>query len=429
MTEKAQPLSQRKHSEHAPSGATMWMSCPGSLNLISKLRRNGVYEESRSSVFAAEGTAAHKVREEILRFGFDPYDYIGDIIHADGFSFTVDDDMVEALIPGIDRINEFPGVLLVEVRIDITEWTGLDSQGNRQGGMLDAVKIDWYGKHILISDLKFGMGIAVQAVDNKQLRLYLLGLISMLEAGHFQDGTILDFTDWEFTIIIDQPRHAQGGGEWSRTYAQLMEFGEEVRAAAEATRDPNAPCIASMDGCRWCPAADLGACAAHEAWQLDFLGLEFSDLDADELELDDIDGLTAERMGFIVKHRGVIEEWLNRIHARVLMDALNGDYDSGLKAVDGRQGKRVHKDEKMSLLFMRKRAAELKLAEELLWKKTLISPAQGEKLLKLGNKKFPSRLVHQNDPKPSLVPVEDDRDAVTIEHEFENLDIDDDLDI
>lgn len=399
----------------------MWMGCAGSLNLIKKLRKSGKYREERKSIFAAEGTVAHAIREDILRFGFHPYDFIGDKVQADGFDFVVDADMIDNLIPGIDRIREIPGKLLVETRIDTTKWVGEDDDGHAQGGTLDAIVIDFDGEEVTISDLKYGMGVPVQAVGNKQLRIYLLGFLDWM-ADHYPE---IDMTTWTFRIIIDMPRHAAGGGEWTIDYDELMEFGKEVKERAAATRDPDAPCTPGEDICRWCPAKDIvGACVAHEKWELDFLGLVFDDLDAeDDVDLPDVEGLTPKRCGYIIRNTPFIKKWLDNIHAVTLVAALEGNFDSGLKAVDGRAGIRKHKDEEKSIAFMKKRG----IKDDDLYTKKVISPAQAEKVLRLGNKNFPANLVEQNDPKPSLVPVEDDRDAVIVRTEYDNLDDDDDI--
>lgn len=424
----------KRHSRLSPSSASRWIGCPGSVQRVEKLIRQGKYVERRSSPFAAEGTAAHQIREDCLRFGFDPEDFIGVKQGADGQVFEVTSEMADFLREGIDRILTFDGDLLVEVHLDTTPWVGKDTtdivdpldeeQGHDQGGTGDAIIIDWDQKIIAISDLKYGTGIPVQAVGNKQLRVYLLALITMLEN---QYGKI--FNDWEFLIIIDQPRHSRGGGEWSQTYDELMAFGEEVREAARLTKAKNPPIRPSNDACMWCAAAKIdGACPEFEKSNLDLLGLEFEDLDKpldEPIELPDIEGISPSRRAFILHNWPRIKKWGERLHANAIQDAMDGKPNGDLKAVWGGKRIRSHADEDLSYMFMRSRG----LPDAECYKQELISPAQAEKKLRLGTKKFPQHLIKETPLKPVLVPVDDARPAIPIDSDYENLEDSSDDDI
>lgn len=417
----------KRHSRLSPSSASRWIGCPGSVQRVERLIRQGKYVDKRSNAFAAEGTAAHQIREDCLRFGFDPATFIGTKQGADGMIFEVTAEMADALQEGIDRIREFDGDLMVETHVNTTPWVGrdmtdiidplADRDGHDQGGTIDAIVVDWANKVVMISDLKYGTGIPVEAVGNKQLRVYLLALISMLEKEH---GKI--FGEWEFLIIIDQPRHARGGGEWSQTYDELMAFGEEVREAARLTNAKNPPIRPSNDACLWCAAAKVdGACPEYEKSNLDLLGLEFEDLDAEmteEIPLADPDGITPERRAFILENWPRIKKWGERLHANAIQDALEGRPNGGLKAVWGGKRIRTHANETASLQFMMKSG----LPPEKCYTQKIISPAQAEKELRLGTKKFPADLIAETPLKPVLVPESDARPAIPVDSDYENLD-------
>lgn len=399
------------HSRLSPSAASRWMTCAGSVRRIAELG-----EEDQASIQAAEGTVAHWVREMCLLFGFESHDFIGQVVESDGFTFTVDNEMADALLEGIDRCLEFEGQTGVELRVDTTPWVGLDENGKPQGGTVDYYVIgtlETYLEEWVLDDLKFGAGIPVSPVRHKQQMLYALGLLNT-----FSDRP----RPKRFRIIIDQPRNNAGGGEWVVGIDELIAFGEEVKRAADATRDPDAPCTPSADACQWCPLARKdGACPEHETWKLDFLGLEFSDLDADdEPALPAIEGITPARRRYINQHAGLITKWLKRLHADEMHDVLTGGPANGVKAVDGRKTRRKHLDDKDSEAWLK----QYGLPAERIFTKQLITVAALDKVL--GKGVFPKSLVGGGDPKPVLVPVEDERPAIIRDAEFEDLDRSDD---
>lgn len=336
----------------------------------------------------------------------------------DGFDFTVSEDMADNIQPGIDEINEYEGKLFVETRVDTTKWLGLDSKGRTQSGLLDALKC---GTSLnVISDLKYGMGVPVQAFDNTQQVIYAVSAHDQI-ARHITSAT-------EWLIIIDQPRNSAGGGYWRVGIEELYNRAEALKIAAEKTRAVDAPLIASSYGCQWCPAANIvgrpGGCKAHAQWLADAIEMEFDELDRlDGVGLDwqPPETITRQQRSHIVRIKSQIEKWLDKLHADELEDLINHGPAFGYKAVKGRAGKRNHRSEQKSLAWMRQRALKVGKKEEDLETRKTISPAQAEKVLKLGTGNFPHSLVEQGASKPVMVPVEDERRAITvIEDEFDD---------
>lgn len=396
------------HSELSPSDSGRWTRCPGSIRLTRDHR------DDRSSLFAAEGTVAHIVREQSLIWGFDAYDFIGREFEADGHKFVVDDEMANNLQPGIDEIREFEGKLFIEQRVDTTPWLGRDSKGRPQSGNLDA---GIAGRKLnVISDLKYGEGVAVQAVKNTQQIIYALSFWKQF-ARHVTDAT-------EFLIIIDQPRNSAGGGRWRVGLSELQDIGNELKAAAERTRDPNAPLIPTELGCQWCLMANMpgrvGGCPAHNKWLADLIEADFGALEALDtigMSWEPPEGMSREARSHLVRVRTTITKWLERLHADELHELINYGPAFGFKAVEGRHGHRKHRDNDKSCAWMRARG----LTDDQLFTKKLISPSQGEKILHLQTGRFPKSLVERGAPKPVIVPVEDERPAITmIEDEFDD---------
>lgn len=392
-----------------PSDAARWTRCHKSLGFTQDY-------PNESSEFADEGTVAHWVREMCLDLGFDAYDFIGTEKTLNGRVWAVDADMADHLQPGIDEIRQFDGEMFVEKWVDTTEWVGRDENGKPQGGTLDlgVVGTDL----IVISDLKFGMGVPVDAVDNDQQILYALAFWKQI-ARHITKAT-------NFLIIIDQPRNHAGGGYWPVTLEELLKRGEKIKLAAAQCDSPDAEFTPGEKQCKWCPAANVagrpGGCPAHAKAQLDQLDLDFDGID--EIEDEEswqppiVSELSAERLIKLAIAKKSIEGFLEYAHAQALQHLIDSGPSEGRKAVYGRNPPRKWRDEKAAEAFMRQKNVEP-------FNKKLKSPAQGEKLVAKGYE-IPQALITQGDPKPVIVAVEDKRPAIRpIEDEFDDVEEDD----
>lgn len=393
-----------------PSDAARWTRCPGSLAFTQNY-------PNTSTSFADEGTVAHWVREECLNLGFDAYDYIGAQMKLNGVTWTVDHEMADNLQFGIDELRSFEGKLFVEQHIDTTALVGLDADGKPQGGTLDAIVV---GEKLWIqSDLKYGAGQPVQAVDNDQQLVYLHSFWHTV-GRHISDAK-------DFLIIIDQPRHAAGGGYWPVTLDQLLEYGDSLKRCAKATEKPNAPLIPGEKQCLFCPAANVpgrpGGCPAHHEANAKLIDMKFEDLDEmEELGLDwqppALETLSAERRAHIVRQKSSIEKWLEKLHADELATRISSGPAHGLKAVAGRRPAQKWRDDRTAEAYLEQ---QVKNREKIFTQK-LISPSQSEKLLGLKkDQRLPSALVDRGEPKPVLVPEADKRPPLlTVDQRFDD---------
>lgn len=383
------------HAKLSPSSASGWMTCPAYANV-----QQG-YVDTTSSA-AAEGTFAHLISDNCFDLGMDAYDFIGITGKIDGFEYEWTEEDAELLQPGIDRIRELPGRFYGETRVDLSHW-----MGDGQFGTMDRFII---GEDFAEGDdLKWGRGIPVQAVGNKQVRIYLLGAMR-LYAPHITDPA------FPIYLNIDQPRCPAGGGRWKITLGELLEFGEEVRAAALLANGPNPPRKASKDGCLWCKGKN--DCATHDAFNLEMLTLEFDDLDTGDIELPDPDSLTPARKRVLLDHRQMVTKWLDGIHASVYQAVMRGEDSGGLKAVLGRKSPDSWIDQK---------AAERRLVQligDKATKRTLITPTQaGKSISKEDFQPLYNELVKVGERKPTLVDEADERPAIaSLVDAFDDID-------
>jgi hypothetical protein len=329
------------------------------------------------------------IRELCLEGGLDAADFIGKPLEADGHTFVVDDEWAEALQPGIERIREFHGEVFIEHPLKLGPWLP------GRTGTLDAGVVG--RKLIVISDLKFGRGVPVSPVENIQQMIYALAF------HHRHASKISDAK--EFLIIIDQPRNREGGGEWRVTLDKLNEFGNTLKAKVDLTNDPNAPRIAGEKQCYWCPGKSLG-CPEYEQYNLDLLGAKLPDLDneCEELALPEV--MTPQRRSYLLRHKKMIEDWLERHHAAAIDDALTGKPVPGLKAVLGRRPPRKWVDEDRAAAFLAER-----LSDDQIFTRKLITPTKLEKVDAKVSAEA-SRLMDRGEPKPVLVSELDARPAI-----------------
>lgn len=412
----------RAHALWAPSSADRWMTCTASIDLIEELRASGRISERDSSEYAAEGTVAHEVRELSLELDLDPHHFIGSVMSADGFTFTIDESMAAHLQTGIDWVRQHTSSPDVEIRVDLSPWLP------GQFGTCDTgwIETQWYydtdtksqstETSLTISDLKYGQGEPVDAIDNKQLRLYALGY------WHFKGQPRVD----KVLMNIDQPR-AGGMKYWEIPIAELVAFGEEVRAIYDEVSRGIVKFAPSRKACRWCPVKDLPeGCAARNKWLLDMIVEEFDDLEGDEPRLLTGEKITPERRWHIVKHAADIRAWLAKLHDDSLRAAMDGAPDPGSKAIVGDLGNRYFIDAK--------KAEELLVAAlggEAYKPRDLIGITDIEKKVKPGRKKpgHPDTwkalqaLLDRPPGKPKLVPASHPHPAMRpIADEFDDLD-------
>ena len=346
------------HAIWSPSSADRLMTCTASIALIQALIRAGELTEndldgdktehiSEDDIFqlegsayqdvilepdadvtsfAAEGTVMHSIREICLDMNLDPENFIGTKMSADGFSFEIDDDMADRLVEGIDWIRQHTLEPLIEIRVDLSPWWP------EQFGTCDTGWV--YKKTLFISDYKNGVGMPVEVVGNRQLRIYALGVWHLLGRPAVE----------KVVINVDQPR-AGGMKFWELTLDELLEFGEEMKRVFARVQQGDVEFVPSAKACQWCPVRKTKrGCAAYNKFFIQMLGQAVADVNEEPKFIDPEQMPRAQRF-YIVKHAAEIKKWLGELYSQSLLAALDGDPDPGSKAIEGNQGNRFLTDE------------------------------------------------------------------------------------
>jgi len=377
------------HAKLSPSGAHRWMACTGSVALEASF-------PDSSSEFAAEGTLAHEVAAKCLDSGVEPSALIGQKFNIDGFDFTVDQSMADHVKDYMGLVREYAegGELMVEQRVGIGHLTGEEGAG----GTSDALIIK--GTEIIVVDLKYGMGVRVDANDNPQLMLYALGALNEYEV-------LGDFDT--VTMVIHQPR-LNHVSEYSITVEQLLAFGDQVRQAASRLEEPTL--VPGEKQCRFCKAK--ATCPALRAEMAEVVGgaadiSDFADMIPNAVSSETSDNYLPVAMSKVE----LIEQWCKAVRAETERRLLAGQPVTGYKLVQGRAGNRDWKDAKAVEDMMKK---TFRMRDDQVYDFKLISPTKAEKVFKENPKRWANlqEQIARSEGKPSVAPATDKRPAMDV---------------
>lgn len=380
----------KKHAVLGPSSADRWMTCPGSVALTKDI-------PNRGSKYAAWGTVAHEVADLALQSGNNAEQYVGQPFSSDGFDFIFDMEMADCVNDYISYVHQFldpeNDTIYSEETVPLTWLTGEEDAE----GTSDIIGVTANGKRMVVADLKSGRGVQVDAIDNKQMRIYGLGALKKYEA-------IYDSVE-EVQMVIIQPRLGHVDTE-ILTVAELRAFGEEVTIAAGIAQLPNAPLVPSEKGCRWCDAKATCPALRGEVMQA-VTGTPagtFADRTETMAETVDTNMVTPSELTELsdaCKAVPLVQAWCDAVIERRKALMLDGQNVPGFKLVQGNAGARFWKDPDAAEEALRKR---LKVTEA--YNQKLISPTQAEAVFKKRPKVWSqiAPLIDQKEGGPVVAP-------------------------
>lgn len=392
----------------SPSAAEGWFACPGRPIMEAEF-------PDQSNAASDVGTARHTVVANCLTPGYvapsdTPADWVGErIVVRDGEHVHYSADWVDEdtdYVETVRRMAEF-GVLLVEQQVDFSRWTGVlgDSFGTLDAGII-APLTD--GTHeLIVIDRKTGYH-EVPVERNKQLMLYALGMLARYD---------LEYDITRVRLVI----HQRAAREWVCTVQELLAFGEEVSSAAQMVRwavrdhgrtaDWHAVHLnpkPTEDACRYCRA--MAVCPSMQSAIQDAMQSDFDPLDAPPPAL-----ATGDALALAMRSAGMVEDWIKAVRAEVERRLLAGQGVEGFKLVLGKAGNRAWKDGAEAAL------KSMRLKVEEMYDLSLISPTTAEKLTKAKDGEKPvigprqwaklQALIGRSEPRPSVAPTTDKRDA------------------
>ena len=385
------------HALLGPSGAKRWMSCPPS----ARLEESFPEEESD---YAAEGTLAHNLAEQILRYNNGEISKkaltgrLNKLKAEPRYSQEMQDYIEDYANRVWEAVNEVKAVcpdalVLFEQRLDFSEYV---PDGFGRGDVV-IVADDM----VNVIDLKYGKGVGVSAENNPQLRLYGLG-------AYLEHSMLYDIRRVRMTII--QPRLENISTE-ELTAEELLAWAEtEVKPKAELAYAGEGE-FSVGDHCRFCRARKI--CRARAEKNLELAKYEFMDPPL----------LADEEIGEVLQKADELAHWVKDVTDYALAEALKGKKFDGWKLVEG-SSRRKYSDQAEAEAVL----TAAGYAPEAIRKPIeLIGLTEMTKLL--GKRKFEellSELLIKPEGKPTLVPESDKRPelntADAAKADFETID-------
>lgn len=411
------------HALLSPSGAEGWMTCVGKPAM-----ERGKPDDSNE--YSDEGTCAHGVAAMCLTEGKPATAYIGRRIEVGPHrTYEFREDMAAPTQCYVDAVLELKRQFVaqgasvsmhVEVRVPIGHITGEEDAEGTSDTVLIATFPDGSSTAVVI-DLKFGQGVRVDAVKNKQGMLYALGTLRALDPLD-EITTVL--------IVIHQPRIAEEPSQWQCTVAELQEFAYEAGCRArEAIRiykgemGPGPVGLRAGGHCKKTFCKARATCPALASFVQENVGADFEVIPVmaeGSLINNTVTIAEDDNLGKKMAATSIIEDWIKAVRAETERRLLAGVEVPGYKLVKGRQGDRAwtSKDEAEKLL------KSFRLKQEEMYKFTLISPTAAEKVLKESPKRWAKAetLITRSEGAISVAPVSDKRPAITIAPPVDDFD-------
>lgn len=401
-----------EHAKLSPSSRHRWSLCPGSV------REEAKYIELPSNPSAIDGTHTHTLLEQCIKLGLiDAKSFIGlDLTDHEG-TFKVDAERAERVQFALDYVKERLATHDLRVISETRVNPVLFFDRNDLDGTVDIQLIG--GDNIEIIDYKDGMNV-VDACDNPQLEQYGIGALAVFEPSTYAKNICM-------TII--QPKLRLKGLVGIDSYeVSIADFLKKVVVIGEqaaATDDPDAPLVPGETQCKWCRAK--GSCTALASQSLEKSGIVFAKIDVATQAADtDPHTMSDEQILKILEAAPLVRQMIEGVEAEAQRRLEAGQTIDGIKLVKGRGTRSWALDDDKTAEVLTK----MGIPKASLWKTSLISPAQAEKVTwekrdgstkQLTEKQLATlkgEYIKKSDGKLTVALASDDRPAVNMAIDF-----------
>lgn len=371
-----------KHAILSASASHRWLECTPSARLELEF-------DNQDSEAAKEGTAAHALAEHKLKKALHMRsrrpvsEYDSDEMEECTDNYVA---FVMELVAKTKETCKDP-IVLIEQHLDFSEYV---PDGFGTG---DCVLVSDNTLHIV--DLKYGMGILVDAENNPQMKLYALGALGLFDA-------LYDIREVSMTIF--QPRR-ENISTWTTSVEELKGWAENILKVRAQLAFNGEGVYVPGTWCTFCRAAIRCRARAEEKLRLAQKEFRLPPLLHDE-EIEEILSILPD-----------LTKWANEISDYALDAALNhGKKWSGYKVVEGRAVRKYRDEDAVA-----KAAKEAGYTD--IYRQSLITLTEMQKLM--GKTRFEEvlgNLIYKPAGKPTLVPITDKRPAMNVTDAINDFD-------
>jgi hypothetical protein len=373
----------KAHAKLSPSAAERWMTCTPSANFELKFKET-------TSVYAAEGTLAHKLGELLIRQKLNlittmkfnkelqvikKHELYEDTMleFCDDYANFAVEKFSEALADSDDAM------IMLEESLDMSKWV---PDGFGTGDVVIVSDLV-----LRLIDLKYGKGKPVTCENNKQMMLYALGALEQFDY-------IYDIQEVELTIF--QPR-INNTATWRISVEKLRAWADGELMEKAQLADKGLGEFVPGDHCHFCRAK--AKCKALHDYNMEIAQFDFAA--GEEISDDDL--------VFIMSRAQMFTNWINSLQDFALKQALNsGKNWPGYKVVQGTARRKYLDPDKVIQKLLKEGFKEDVITRP-------IQPLPITEMEKAISKKDFARLLHDlviiPDGKPTLVPETDKRPA------------------
>lgn len=399
----------KKHSTIGASSCERWWNCPGSVALIGTMPK-----PTENSIYADEGTAMHELCDIYLSRGLPLVndEFLETNIQVEQPNKTyreveVTEEMLEAVEFYVDTIRDD----MKRYRANIkqlkpecqVELQGVDEL-NEAFGTCDASLVIPF-KKIIVYDAKYGKGVIVDVVGNKQAMYYALGVYQSLP-----EEERLDIEEVELVIV--QPRAEEQVKRHTVSVTELQTFGFELRKRIQAVRVQqklfangatlDKLALSAGGHCRFCSAKPV--CPAFKD-RISAQGKKaFGDIDLHKpiKNLPKPTDMTPEQLSVALNNVDLLREWISAVLSYSHIMAEKGVKIPAYKLVNKRAHRKWVDETEVIQAYQQEFGGEL-------FKSKLRSPSQMETLLGKGRKEELEKFIVKPEAGKVLVPASDNR--------------------
>lgn len=402
-----------QHSMLGPSSAHRWSVCTASNAAIRHLYENKKINDT-GSVHALEGTIAHELCDRLTRARFvdkgvdeeevcrrfeveysseyPDFDYDEMRRHALGYVAYI-----ETLVTDANSFSVYS-----ENRLEMPM---VHESSFGTGDCIVDIESSAYTEELHIVDFKYGKGVKVDATDNVQLMMYILGALYYMRS---EWDELFDVYD-KIVAHIYQPRIGNICS-WEVSSEKILEAVKTLSAAAEIANNGTGKYVPGIKQCQFCDAKVT--CKPYAEY---ILGDVLDDFEDNSVKLD-IKNLSLDEISTLIDKSSMVTTFFNELNAYAKVKAESGTKIPGKKLVAGRPSYSLPEDNEGTVEFLIGKDAYKPLSFKSKTEMLKIAKKQG-----LG--KDIENLFIRREGKPILVDEDDDREEIVcnIDDDFEAI--------